>query len=530
MNKSKTKKSFSVRELTMIAFFTSITAILAQISIPLPFTPMPISFGLVAVYITGMMLKPKHAIAAQICYLLLGAVGFPVFGNFRGGIGALFGPTGGYLLVYPIMAGIVAIALNGRKRHYKKQSKQRLYLKAIFALCLAHLTIYLGGTLWLSFTTATSFYASLTLAMIPFIPLDIVKIVFCIVVVLPFRSRLIAMNLILLDDPLPQHKAKVILATATAGSNLSFKDASILMDAGLTPLDELIQAADALTRRYFKKEISMCAIYPAKVGHCSGDCAFCAQSVHHKCSILPINVGDLKESEILAYAKELYWMGVGRFSLVTSGEHLTDEEFDHIINILKKLHQETEIGLCASLGSLDEKRAKRLADAGVNRYHHNIETSRSYFPKICSTHTYDDKLKTINIARQAGMEVCCGGIISMGETSRQRIEMAFALKELNVDCIPINILNPIPGTRLEGQHPLSADEILRTIAIFRLILQNKTLKFAGGRENALQKDEYRGYRAGINSMLVGNYLTTEGKTLKDEMDNLKEAGFTIISW
>ena len=196
------KKTLSIKEITVIGVFTAVTAILAQIAVPLPFTPMPISFGLVAVYITGILLKPKHAVLTQICYLLLGAVGLPVFGNFRGGIGALFGPTGGYLMVYPFMAAIVSVALNSSKsrRAEYEQSKKKLLLKSGVSICMAHLFLYLGGTIWLSATTGNTFGAALALAVYPFIPLDIVKIVFCVTAIVPLRSRLLSMNLLMLDS------------------------------------------------------------------------------------------------------------------------------------------------------------------------------------------------------------------------------------------------------------------------------------------------------------------------------------------
>ncbi len=195
------KKSLTAKELTIIGNFTAVTAVLAQIAVPLPFTPMPISFGLVAVYITGILLKPNHAALTQISYLLLGAVGVPVFGNFRSGIGALFGPTGGYLLVYPIMAWIVSVSLNSRKSREAeyRQSKKWLFLKSGVSICIAHIVLYLGGTIWLSATTGNSFQAALALAVYPFIPLDILKIVFCITIIIPLRSRLLLSNLLMLD-------------------------------------------------------------------------------------------------------------------------------------------------------------------------------------------------------------------------------------------------------------------------------------------------------------------------------------------
>jgi len=194
------KRPLKAKELTLMAIFAALTAVFAQIAIPLPFTPMPISFGLVAVYTTGMLLKPKHAVLAQVCYLALGALGAPVFGNFRGGIQALTGPTGGYLMVYPIMAGMVSMALNSRRSRQleRTQSKRWVFLKAGASMCIAHIVLYLGGTLWWSVTTGNSVQAALALTVYPFIPLDVVKIVFCMVAVVPFRFRMLSMNLLAL--------------------------------------------------------------------------------------------------------------------------------------------------------------------------------------------------------------------------------------------------------------------------------------------------------------------------------------------
>jgi biotin transport system substrate-specific component len=202
MNNKNIKAKLSAKELSMIAIFTAITAVFAQIAIPIPFTPVPISFGLVAVYMSAILLKPKHAVYSQICYLALGGLGVPVFGGFRGGLVALFGPTGGYLLVYPIMAWIVSMALNSSKSRQAEfsQSKTIVFIKSAIAICIAHIILYLGGTAWLSITTGNSFYASLTIAVFPFIPMDIIKILFCIFAIVPIRSRLIATNLLMLGN------------------------------------------------------------------------------------------------------------------------------------------------------------------------------------------------------------------------------------------------------------------------------------------------------------------------------------------
>lgn len=572
MKAEKTKKQLTTREIITVGILTTVTAALAQIAIPLPFTPMPISCGLVAVYISGILQKPHLAVLTQVCYLLLGAAGVPVFGQFRGGMGALLGPTGGYLIVYPVMAGIVALALNSQKSRAaeRRQSKKWLYAKAGIALLVAHTIIYLGGTTWLSVSTGTPFSAALALAVYPFIPLDIVKLVFCLMVIVPLRSRMLSMGLLAIDaqpdragnapvmgdgardgntsvardgagegsrairttkevktieEVRTTIEAREILQKAENGKAVTLQEAEVLLDPQQTNLEELIQTAGKLTRKHFGNEIGMCAIYPARVGRCSGDCAFCSQSAHHSSNVASVGVEDLDEDAIILNARELYRCGVRRYSLVTSGESLTDAEFERIVHLYERLSEESEMELCASLGSLTRQRAVRLKQAGVTRYHHNIETSRSFFPQICSTHSYDDKLTTIQLARAAELQVCCGGILGMGETPKQRAEMALALKELDVDCIPINILDPIPGTRLADQKPMPTDDILRTIAVFRLILQHKALRFAGGRTKALGQQEYRGYEAGINAMIAGNYLTTSGKPLTEEIQNLEQAGF-----
>jgi biotin transport system substrate-specific component len=191
------KKAISPRETALIGVFTSLTIILAQIIIPLPPPMVQISLGLVGVYMTGILLAPKHAVLTQLVYLLLGAAGLPVFGGFKGGLSALFGPTGGYLIVYPIMAAIVSLALNSQ-RSLAEESSRKIFFKAAIAICAAHILLYLGGTAWLSVLTGNTFAKALGFAVYPYIPLDIVKIIFCVAVVVPLRSRLRGMRLLML--------------------------------------------------------------------------------------------------------------------------------------------------------------------------------------------------------------------------------------------------------------------------------------------------------------------------------------------
>ena len=206
----KTKSHFRAKELVIIGIFATLTAVMAQIAIPIPFSPAPVSFGMVGVYMTAMLLKPKHAVFAQVCYLLLGAVGLPVFGNLRGGIGVLVGPTGGYLITYPLMALIVSVSLNSRYSRQKELFQRKIwsFLKAGCSMCIAHVVLYLGGTAWLSISTNITFHAALTIAVYPFILLDAFKLIFCIVAVVPFRSYMLSLNVLLMDEGISERHEK----------------------------------------------------------------------------------------------------------------------------------------------------------------------------------------------------------------------------------------------------------------------------------------------------------------------------------
>jgi biotin synthase len=216
--------------------------------------------------------------------------------------------------------------------------------------------------------------------------------------------------------------------------------------------------------------------------------------------------------------------GVERFSLVTSGGKLSKREFLQIIDIVRALREEIpSLAICASLGSLDEERAYALREAGVTTYHHNIETSEKFYPSICTTHTFSSRLETIRIAQEAGLKVCSGGILGMGESLDDRVDMMFTLRELDVSSVPINILNPIPGTPLEKQPPLPKNEIMKTLAVFRLVFPDGELRLCGGRERALGTLQKRALETAINWLMVGHYLTTKGNPLEDDLTVIREA-------
>jgi len=288
---------------------------------------------------------------------------------------------------------------------------------------------------------------------------------------------------------------------------------------------ELMEYANTLRKVYKGDTVFTCAIINAKSGACSEDCAFCAQSAYHKTKI---NVYPLLSADkILSKAEEMKKKGATRFSIVTSGLKLKKREIESIAKTIMLISEKIEIKVCASLGMLDEDTAKILKDAGLIRYHHNLETARSYFPNICTTHSYDQSIETLHIAKQVGLELCSGGIIGLGESWDQRIELAFTLKELDVDSIPINFLNPIPGTRLQDMPLVPAMDALKAVAIFRIINPEKDITICGGRERVLRDLQSWIFFAGANGVMIGDYLTTKGRDTEQDIEMIKDLGLKV---
>lgn len=316
-----------------------------------------------------------------------------------------------------------------------------------------------------------------------------------------------------------------IEAKTLSGKGITRDEALAISELDGHHVEVLLDLADRVRKANTGDRIDLCSIMAAKVGHCSENCKFCSQSAHYSCKV---DVYELIDDDVvMRRIEEIENPGAHRFCLVTSGEMLTDDEFDRVLKIYALLNQETDLNLCASLGTIDEDRANALLQVGVEMYHHNVETSRRFFPNICNTHEYDDRVATIKAAKKAGLKICCGGIISMGETMEDRLEMAFEIRELGVDSVPINILNPIEGTPLEDIKLLSRKELLKTMAIFRLIMPAQTIRLAGGKEYGLGEDEKKAYTGGINGALIGNYLTTEGQAVEDELRVFKDAGYVF---
>lgn len=276
---------------------------------------------------------------------------------------------------------------------------------------------------------------------------------------------------------------------------------------------KLCYSANKIRKFFCGKEVDLCTIMNAKSGLCTEDCKFCAQSAHYKTNV---DVYDLVSVEAaLKLARENESEGVNRFSLVTSGRGTTGNDFEKILSIYEEINRETKIDLCASLGILTYEQLLKLRQVGITMYHHNLESSREYYEKICTTHSYDERIDTIDAASRAGMVVCSGGIIGLGESFQDRINLAFQLRDLGVSSIPVNVLNPIVGTPLENEESLSQEEILKTIAIFRFVNPKAFIRLAGGRNRI---DEYgkNCFNAGANATITGNYLTTSGNKICDD--------------
>lgn len=285
---------------------------------------------------------------------------------------------------------------------------------------------------------------------------------------------------------------------------------------------ELCEGADRIREHFIGDKVDLCSIINGRSGRCPEDCKYCAQSAHNhtSCEIYDF----LPEEKIVEACKLNESEGVDRFSIVTSGRALSGEEFEKAVHAYETMHAECRIDLCASMGFLNAEQLHRLHEAGVTSYHHNIETSKRNFPNICTTHTYEQKLETLKLVKKEGMCACSGGIIGMGETWEDRLDMAVSLAELGIDSIPINALMPIEGTPLENQLQLTEDEILRTIAFFRYINPEANIRLAAGRA-LLTNDGEIAFQSGASATITGNMLTTVAcATIRSDKQMLENLG------
>jgi len=299
--------------------------------------------------------------------------------------------------------------------------------------------------------------------------------------------------------------------------NFTRKDIEALLQQ---PFEDLLYQAGKIQKQHFHQPLDLCTIMNARSGLCSEDCQFCAQSCHHRTHISTYPLAS--KDEIIKAAQRAKDIGSGRFGIVTSGNNLTPDEKKRIIEAISAVKEAVNIEVCASLGQLDKETLVQFKQAGLSRYHHNIETSPQFYPNIVSTHSFTERVTTIRHAKQAGLFVCSGGILGLGERWDDRIEMILALQELDVDSIPLNVLVPILGTPLENAPPISPMDVIKTIALFRIVFPKKIIKLAAGRETVLKDFQALALLAGANGMLIGGYLTINGRDIKEDWKLIAE--------
>lgn len=316
-----------------------------------------------------------------------------------------------------------------------------------------------------------------------------------------------------------------IFKKALAKQKITQTEGEFLINTPDERLEDLLSLAVKIREKHCGNKAYLCAIINAKSGNCSEDCVYCAQSVHHQTNSAVYSL--VTPEKMLAAQEEARKLGVHCFSIVTAGHSM--EKPDELTTIKKILKDFDGVTAAASLGILSKNTLTELKNAGLKKYHHNLETARSFFDRICTTHNYEERVATIERAKEAGLKICCGGIFGLGETAAQRIELALELARLEVESVPINILHPIPGTKIFGQvQPLRWQDILKLIAAFRFILPDKTLILAGGREKNLGVHQDKIFAAGGNGLLVGNYLTTGGRSVADDLAMIKASGLEPV--
>lgn len=312
------------------------------------------------------------------------------------------------------------------------------------------------------------------------------------------------------------------------GSPITREQAAWLAGLDEAGQEELFAGAARIREHFLGHRVRCCSIVAAKVGRCGEDCAFCSQSGHFKTHVQGMTV--LDPEQVLEAARQAAEDGAESFGIVNSGYGPTDQEVEYWGRTVQRIRELGNLRACASLGVVTAEQARRLAEFGVQRYNHNLQTSRRYFPNIIKTHSYDDRLQALRRLKAAGISLCSGALFGMGETWQDRIDLAFELRELDVDVVPINFLIPIDGTPLEGTDPLSAMECLHIIAVYRFCLPRQEIKVAGGRERNLGDLQNLIFPAGADSFLIGNYLTTCGRAPQEDRRMVEDLGFELARY
>lgn len=315
------------------------------------------------------------------------------------------------------------------------------------------------------------------------------------------------------------YKEKVL-----SGAMISKEEAMIIADA---PLEEICSAANEIRKHFCGNHFDICAIINGKSGKCAENCKYCAQSAFSNTKIEEYSLLDTEP--LVEQAKYNDQRGVLRYSIVTSSKKLNEQEVDKVCESIRAIRNKTGIAVCTSFGLLAEEQFIKLKEAGVSRVHNNLETSRRNFPNVCTTHSYEEKIETIKAAKRAGLNVCSGGIMGLGETMEDRIDMVLTIKELGIRSIPVNMLNPIPGTPYENVKKLTNEDMCRIVAVFRFLVPNASIRLAGGR-GLLADKGLKCFQSGANAAISGDMLTTSGISIEQDMELLKKLGYKAVLW
>lgn len=290
------------------------------------------------------------------------------------------------------------------------------------------------------------------------------------------------------------------------------------------PLEELCEAADDIRKQYYREDFDLCAVISVKGGRYSENCRYCAQST---CATVPVEHHAMIDPKILVEeARKKDLRGIRQYCLVSNGRRVSDRDIDRVCEGIREICKDTGLTVCTSFGLLGEEQFRKLKEAGVKRIHNNLETSRRYFPSLCTSHTYDEKIETIRVARKVGLEVCSGGIMGVGETMEDRIDMALTLRELDVQSVPINMLDPVPGTPM-GEYPvLTSEEVRRIVALYRFLLPGQYIRLAAGRDY-LEDSGFSCFRSGSNATITGDMLTVKGISIEEDIQTIREMGYRL---
>jgi biotin synthase len=309
------------------------------------------------------------------------------------------------------------------------------------------------------------------------------------------------------------------------GSEITREEALFISGLRGNAIHDLLYWANKIRQKFLGSDIRCCALVSAKQGGCPEDCSFCAQSARFNTAVEEFSF--MGREGLEGALKSTSELGAGSLGIVTSGRELSDDELHRLGEGIRGANGGNGVHVHASLGLLSSQNARQLKNSGVRRINHNLETSERFFPKLCTTHSYSDRIRTVKEAKEAGLEVCSGGIFGVGESPEDRVDLAFTLRELDVDTIPLNFLHPIPGTPLANAEPLAPMEILGIVALFRFILPTKEIKVAGGREKNLGDLQSWIFYAGANSIIVGGYLSTNGRTPEEDFRMISDLGLRM---